>query len=346
MYQGKIPIINDKFDLAIFLQIVRKNYWAPILFVAVSFVASFLYLRYTQPVYQTQSIIQINETNNTTKVLKIEDVYQDNDILKVIELLRSKEFLKRTFLKLPIQISYFSEGTFLSTELYRRSPFQIEWKMITGKLYDIPVYIEFDGSEKALIYYGDGGVNASYPIEIGKWSAIRADSIRCTVSDYLTIESQKENYKGNRFYFVISNPKNIVENHLQNLDIFLLNRSAQTIQISYSGYNAEKASDIVNTIAEEYLKYDVEIKKESAANILAFIEERLKQVYHSLDETEKELVAFKRENKINTDQFKAEGSPFPYLPPKSRNWKMNSSTLILNWWLCSASTSRLPTTMT
>ena len=144
MYQGKIPIINDKFDYAIFIQILRKNYWVPIVLVLLSFIGARIYLRYTQPVYSTQSIIQINENNRTTLLLNIEDVNKNNDISKIIELLRSKEFLKRALSRLPLEVTYYNEGTFLSTELYKHSPYRIEWKTQTGQLYDKLIYINFD----------------------------------------------------------------------------------------------------------------------------------------------------------------------------------------------------------
>ncbi len=316
MYQGKIPIINDKFDLAIFIQILRKNYWVALVLLLISFIGAQVYLRYSQPIYSTQSIIQLNESNKTTLLLNIEDVNKSNDISKVIELLRSKEFLKRAFSRLPLEVSYYNEGTFLSTELYKHSPYQIDWKIQSGQLYDRLVYIEFADVSSATITLEEGKDQLELPLTINEWMAVAGDSIRCTLLDAETVINQNNNYKNNRYYFVINNPTKIVETHLNNLQIFLLSNSAQTIQIAYSGFNSEKAANIVNTIAQEYLKYDVEIKKESAENILAFIEERLKVVYHNLGETERELVAFKKDNKINFDKQQGYGSPFPLFTTK------------------------------
>ncbi len=318
MEQAKIPIINDKFDFAIFMQILKKNYWIALILVLLSVFAAFLYLRYTQPVFSSTSIIQINETNRTTRVLDIEDVYsnQNNDISKVIELLRSKEFLKRAFANLNLEVSYYVEGTFLATEQYNRSPFRIEFKANSASLYDVPFYIEFDDLVNAKIINHVGDDEVVTPIKINEWTDLPGGSIRCLITDFKTIADQKENYKNNHFFFVINNPQNIVSKHIANLQVSLLNRSAQTIQITYTSDNAEKSANIVNTIAESYLKYDVEVKKESAEKILAFIEERLKAVYQDLDETEKQILAFKKENKVNFEQFQNSGSPFPIFTTK------------------------------
>ena len=317
MQPNKIPIINDKFDPAIFLQIIRKNYWVALVLVAFSIVASFVYLRYTQPVYNAISILQINESNKTTRVLEIENIYkQDDDILKVIELLRSKEFLKRAFSKLGLEISYYIEGTFLSTERYGRSPFAIEWKASSQNMYDRPYYINFDKSDLATITVNVGDDEKQTLLKLNEWTKVFGGEIRYSITNYQSLYHHQENNSENNLYFVIHNPQSIVNKHINKLDVSLLNRSAHTVQISYSGNNAEKATNIVNTIAEEYLKYDVDIKKESAENILAFIEERLVVVYQNLDETEKQLHDFKKKNKIDIGQYQSTGTPFPIFTSK------------------------------
>jgi capsular exopolysaccharide synthesis family protein len=309
MNKTKIPVLNDKFDHVIFFQILRKSYWVAIVFVILSVVSAFLYLRYTFPVYSALSVIQINENDRSTRVLNIESVYQSNDdISKIIELLRSKEFLKRAFSKLNLEVSYFIEGTFLGTELYNRSPFVIEWKADNISFYDHQFYISFDKQNRAIITTYNGNHEFNFTVAENIWTKVLGGSIKYNVVDFNAINEQTSN----RFYFVINNPENIVSKHISNLQITLLNRSAHTIEIKYSGHNAEKSANIVNTIAKEYLEYDVEIKKESAENIIAFIEDRLKVVYKNLDITEKQLHAFKKENKINIDQYNSTSSPFPY----------------------------------
>jgi len=313
MHQNKIPIINDKFDPAIFFQILKKSYWVALLLLVISFIGAFLYLRYTQPLYNSSSVIQINEKNQSSQILNIEDVYKNEDVSKIIELLRAKEFLKRALSKLHLEVSYYIEGTFLETELYSRVPFTIEAKASNISLYDHPIYLDFIDHEHVVIHFKD---SFEKNIQPNQWNEIPGGSIRLTINDYDAIQEQKDNYKNNQYFFVINNPQNIVDLYSKNLDISLLNYSAQTIKISFSGFNAEKAANIVNTIAEEYLRYDVEVKKESANKVLSFIEDQLKVVYKNLDETEKQLHQFKKENKINVDQLQNYGSPFPIFTTK------------------------------
>jgi capsular exopolysaccharide synthesis family protein len=316
MQPYKTPIINDEFDIAVFIQIIKKNYITAIILIIMSVISAFLYLRYTQPVYNAVSILQINETNKTTRVLEIENVYQNNDILKVIELLRSKEFLKKVFNNLDLDISYYIKGTFLSTERYKTSPFSIEWNALNQDIYDRPYFINFTSIDSAIIttYINEEPVQTH--LKLNKWTKVFGGEMRYKIKNYQSLYYDQENNLTNSLYFIINNPQNLVDKHIQNLDIILLNRNAQTIQISYSCNNARKASDVVNKIAHEYLKYDVDTKKESAENILAFIEERLAIVYQDLNKTEKQLNTFKKKNKIDVGQYQNNGTPFPIFTSK------------------------------
>jgi uncharacterized protein involved in exopolysaccharide biosynthesis len=78
-----------------------------------------IYLRYSQPEYQSSTVIQINENNQASQVLKMNSFEgTDNKIAEAMEQIRSKNFLKRVVEKSDIQISYFNEGTFKNNELY------------------------------------------------------------------------------------------------------------------------------------------------------------------------------------------------------------------------------------
>ena len=84
----RIPIINDKFDLSVMLQILSKCWWICILLPIIMGVLAFLYLRYTQPVYTASCIIQINEENRTSDMLNVSTSFNRTDLPKTIELMR------------------------------------------------------------------------------------------------------------------------------------------------------------------------------------------------------------------------------------------------------------------
>lgn len=298
MKQFRVPLINDKFDMSIFAQVLSKTWWLCVVFMVVSVVSAFLYMRYTQPLYQSSCIIQINEEDRSADMLNFTSKqYNKTDLSKTLELMRSKEFLKKALNTLPLEISYYNEGTFLSFELYPDAPFEIVLGSHNGDLYNKPFYVDFIDSTSAKIT-PKGYENAeSQIIKLGDWEQVSNAMIKCVVKNQKSIE-EHSTHANERYFVVINDPRTIIEQHSKNIDISLLSSAAQTIKITYTGYNPNKTWHMVNTIAEEYLKYDVKTKRESAANILTFIDEQLKSIYNSLDETEKQIQSFKKENKI------------------------------------------------
>lgn len=296
-----IPIVNDKFDVPIFLLIVRKTIWWLVIIFILALFSSFAFLRYTAPVFQSVSIIQINDENQTAEILDLKNSFmKPSELPAIIELIRSNEFLKRTLSKLPLEISYYTQGTFLSTELYKSSPYLVELRNLSPELYNTPIYVNFSKTDELTVEYFVNGVKKLYTVKTDTWQKIYDAEIKVTVISFDEINKHQENFKKNIYYFVFNSPADIVSNHKNNLMIDINNADAKTINITYSDYNAAKTTDIVNAISEEMIKYDVEKKKESANKILDFIDDQLRTVYLSLDESEKQLHDFKKSHNLDT----------------------------------------------
>ena len=92
------------------------------------------------------AIIQINKSTDEMKVNLVsnDDMSSvfDYNINNLVELLRSPEFKKRTLKKLPLNINYFSEGTFLNYEQYTANPYFVELQDTKDFFQSIPVYVK------------------------------------------------------------------------------------------------------------------------------------------------------------------------------------------------------------
>src|SRR6185369_3442702 len=117
MQKKKITNLNEDFDLKLFALISRKNFYWLFVLIVLGFIFSFLYFRYTPPVYQAQSLLKIDVVNNASTILNFKNnaVDQNNTSLISgdIELIRSRIIVGRALSKLPLQISYYAKGTVL-----------------------------------------------------------------------------------------------------------------------------------------------------------------------------------------------------------------------------------------
>jgi tyrosine-protein kinase Etk/Wzc len=307
MEKKRIPILNEKFDLSIFTYIIKRSIILSCLVFIAAMLGAFAYLRYTQPIYKSVSIIQLkNEGTAANKVLNLTSAVEEINSIQTIELIRSKEFLKRTFNKLPLDVGYFSQGTFLVFELYKSCPFSINYRITNKNMYNLPIYVSFNSNGNATIKYTVGDNITEKSLTPNTYTNIGGADILLNVTDLEAIRQQTKQIKNDSYYFTINDSESIYLRYSGQLEVTLLNQEANTIQISFTDNNALKSSEVVNTIAEEFLKYDVEKKKESSQNILNFIEVQNRSIYIALDSVEEQLMQFRYSHQIKNDKEEGE----------------------------------------
>jgi uncharacterized protein involved in exopolysaccharide biosynthesis len=105
-------LLNEQFDLNLFLYIAKKNLLFIALFFLLVIVSGYLYVRYESEIFDASSTIQIVTNNEATKILNINGSNTESVLAGDVELMRSNVFLNRALSKLPLSISYFFKGTF------------------------------------------------------------------------------------------------------------------------------------------------------------------------------------------------------------------------------------------
>jgi capsular exopolysaccharide synthesis family protein len=302
MVERKISNINDEFDLKLFFKVARKNAAWIVLFFVISFLMAFLYLRYTYPIYEAKTIIQIALADKNSKMLLDEEFTSKSDLPGKIELLKSPTFLSRVFNKLPLDISYYQIGNVLNYEMYRTSPFEIDYHHPINELYNVPMYVSFTDENNVTLSVNLNNKENVYRIKTGKWERLpMVDSIKVNIRNYDKIRADMKGINENPYYFILSNRDNLVRTYSSSLNVSTENEAAGTIKMVFYERNPAKASDICNTIADEFKVYDIEKQAESSLNTIKFVDDQLKVVYDKLYDSEVELQDFKTQNRLNDE---------------------------------------------
>lgn len=97
---------TPQFDMGLLLMVTSKSLIWIVSIVLLLGGMAYTYVYYTQPNYESKSVIQIINENQANRILNVGDIYEDADISKDIELLRSPEFFKRVISNLPVDVSY------------------------------------------------------------------------------------------------------------------------------------------------------------------------------------------------------------------------------------------------
>ena len=293
-YRERITNFSNEFEFGLFLYIFKKSLaWILIIFGILLFIA-FLYLRYTVPIFEASTIIQISKNNTAQKVLDVGQIYEDNSLSGEIELIRSKFLIRKAVNKLPLEISYFVKGDILNDEKYGSSAYQIEIvdvkdSSIIGK----KIFIDF---------LPDGYLN----LEIENYTSDHEfffDGLVNTpkLSFYIKYNNRENLYRddfSNSYFFVINNKSTLVNKFFRGVDVTVLNLSAQTIKIGLKYSNARLSMDFVDELARQYINYDLEKKSLSSKSILNFIDIQLDTVFQELNNIEILLQSFKKEHKV------------------------------------------------
>lgn len=297
-YKERITNFSSEFELGLFLYILRKSLFWILLVVFISFLGSLLYLRYTVPIYESNLTLQVNSSNTADKLLKVEDIYENEDISANIELLRSKYMISRAIASLPLDVSYFNVGQFLTYELYTNSPFTVDFTVRDSSILNRQFFVSFPDENKVELSYTQDGEKISGSYDIHGIIEMPPIDLRIAIKDFLEIKRLQDEFSKHEFIFVINDIETLTQEYAGRVSINLLNKSAQTIQIVFRDGNPQKTVDMVSALANEFDEYDLEKKKKSSSNILTFIDEQLEVVYKRMRASEKSLKSFKKENKL------------------------------------------------
>lgn len=85
--------------------------------------------------------------------------------------------------------------------------------------------------------------------------------------------------------------------------------SSRLVEITYTSENPSQAARVVNGYAETFIDSTLERRYEAASNAREFLEERLGAVREALDEAERKMVAYAKENEIIETAPSADGTP-------------------------------------
>lgn len=294
--------LNSALDITLLFHLIRKFKWVFVFLFIVSGTIAFLYLRYSQPIYESRVVLQIND-NKTDQILRLEGMGESENILaEAIEQIRSKVFLKRIVEKLDLSVSYFSEGTFKNYELYLSSPFLVQINLKNQTLQGKKIYVELnDQLTGGLIKYG----STSQKFKINEWLRSTDFDVNIYLNPVINRALAKSTISNNKAFYIIVGDVDAVTSELQGkVEVKVVNELAKTILIRVKDINPQKVSDVVNNVSEEFLTYDVERKSESSRSILSFIDKQLGLVYNDLRDTEKNLKQFKQSNNLNDNTQK------------------------------------------
>ncbi|MGD1848600.1 MAG: Wzz/FepE/Etk N-terminal domain-containing protein [Salibacteraceae bacterium] len=303
-YKERLTNFSNEFELGLFVFLARKSLLWVILFFMLAGAGAFAYLRYTQPIFEASTILQITSNNTAQQVLNVDNIYETDDISGDIELLRSKEFFRSTLDALGLDVGYFAEGQFLTGDNYKKSAYLVQARVIDSALYNTRIDIQFPSKETVELAYVLKGESYGGTYPVSRAISLPHADLKIKLLDYEQFIEGQGQVKSIQHYFQLNLVDHILNQYYPQLSVRLLNDAAKTVQISFRDDNAQKTSDIATALAQRFIDYDVERRSESAKQVLNFIDRQVDQVYGRLKTSETSIQEFKKENRLSeSDDF-------------------------------------------
>lgn len=288
----KIAKFNDEFDYKLFLYIAKRNLKWIILFLIILFLGLFLYMRYTQPIYESSTIVQLNSDDKGQMLVETKNLY-DEDIYRKIEVMRSPVFIRRVVSKLPLDVSIFAKGKILNSELYNSAPFNVYYELLDSAFYGKSLDISVLDDHLSVSYQDANGEMKNKSFQL--YESVALPEVIFSIEPVDSVNFfQKINNK--QFVVVFNNIDNLAYKYSRKVNISIVSDAAKTIRVSLKDINASKASDIVNAITNEFEFFEIEEQKQSSESILEFIDGQLGIVEENLTESEDSLLKVSVQN--------------------------------------------------
>ncbi|MDD3630567.1 MAG: polysaccharide biosynthesis tyrosine autokinase [Bacteroidales bacterium] len=273
--KSKISKYNNEYNSYLLRIVLKKNLWLIILFLAIILLGIWAFLRYTQPIYQAKTIIQLNKENRVTELISSNVFTKDNTLENRVEVLSSPEFIKRVIRKLPLDISLYAKGNILDFELYKTAPISIEYSIIDSTIINVPIYFKIKDSKNIELYYELNGETIQIKEKIG--DTIYTRHLKLYIKPSLDI-------KDGEYYFTINDFTNLIRKYRNQLSISIINSNAGSVELSFNDENPVKCVDFLNTVIQEYKSFDLEQRTKSARSMLDFIDQQLAALEQIMDQ--------------------------------------------------------------
>ena len=258
----------------------------------------------TVPVYNMESAIYLNDDNtNSRNAFNLNDAANPMVAFKnyidetEIEVLKSRNNLKKIVDSLKLTYTYTEKGLFRSKPLYRKNPVGasmdsaslaglkapifIEVKSKDDNKFDISVETEFEENTEEKDFK-DQTLPFSFDLSYGK--------VNLYLNPTDTLDGTEK--------IVIVSPKAAAKDLSERFNIEFAKNSEKIISVSFLTNSQQEGTDVIKALVDFYNKDIIEEKNQSAVQTEAFILDRLIMISNELKDVEDRLKEYREAHNV------------------------------------------------
>ncbi len=290
-------------DIKEFFRPITYHKLGVILIFLVSVGLALLYINITTPLYQTDSKIEITEASQSaaTKDIVLSALTGGNivNIDTEIDIIKSRSLVGKAIEKLGYQVSYFQKDGLKNKELYKNSPFIVKvYAVRNPEIYSKIFQIVPIGDNKFKLIAKEGLLSKIGLKDDFRYSQVHKFGELIDLGLGIIKVEPTIDVPKNVYFFKLNTKEGVVSSVLSRLDVIKASKDSYILKIIYRDNVPQRAYEFVNTLIDQYMKQNIELKTLEASKKLQFIDSQLKEINKNLKDAEVKLTNFKKSNKI------------------------------------------------
>ena len=285
----------DNFNLKLFFFITRKSIPFIIVFGIICVLIPFLYIRYSNPIFETNASLIRKKGNDENNFLSKDanSLVKNDDETKInrdIQLIKSDILIDKTIETYNLKYELYKNGVlpFKKFEIFPISNDIIlsNTEVKNVALYGVDILLDFEEKSYSISYELNGEIVSKENLAYGKTFANKD----------LIINISPTSKRGNLgdYTFKINN-ENAIKSYIQGLINVELGPN-QNIVLYSRTHNTPKSIFVMNKLIENFLEYDKKENQEKIEKSLVYIEQQLQIFKDEYWKNEKEFNNFKQSN--------------------------------------------------
>ena len=272
--------------------------------------ASYLYLRYTTPVYSTVAKLLVKDDGTSSRRNRLSDmsnlgtISNNYGLENEMEILKTRTLAAEAVRDLKLYVTYWHKGRIKDRIMYRDQPVSVDMDPVHLEKLSQPMnlIITKKGSQYVVegTYYVNLGENlSSGPFNFRNTFAFLPAALNTQAGRiYITRNSTFAMNDGDEEIVSIVSPMAMAGKYSGALNITQTSQTSSTLYLQMNDINIQRGIDYLNQLAICYNRQANEDKNEIARRTEAFVNERLEKINTELSTTEGALESYKRNNRL------------------------------------------------
>ena len=285
------------------------NHWYLFLICAVVAVGlGWLYNHIKTPEYQVSGTIMVKDDRSgldPTAIMTRSSYSSIQNLDNEIAILRSYSLCEQVVKKMDLEVAYYDNSRFLSYELYKSTPFTVEFDRSVPQAvnlhYDILIHddditlkakseyhSEYDYTTEQFIAQRPEDINISGNYHFEEWIDTGFNRFMIHKSPRFKPHVHNDKKMSFCFYDYLTLTK-----RMRSFTVSPISKQASILSIGMTGENRQKMVEFVNTLMDVYADRGLERKNIVSDNTIKFIDEQLTETESTLNKAEVDLQEFR-----------------------------------------------------